>query len=104
MFNAAKEYILELEFNTSDFTTRNTFDIKRNVDNAIRQVSLEVRIPILIVLFFLKIAWLILTLLVFWIPRTVLYEKYRATIRRIPIASSVLILYETIIFMIYFES
>ena len=50
MFNAVLGYILEL--NTRDAPESNFLDIKKNVDYAIGQVSIEVRIPILTILFF----------------------------------------------------
>ena len=104
MFNAVLGYILELELNASDAPERYIFDIKKNVNYAIGQVGIEVRIPILTILFFLNLTWFILTLLFFWVPHKLLYQKYRTIIKRVPIVSSVLALYETIIFMIYFES
>ena len=50
MFNAVLGYILEL--NSGDAPKSNFLDIKRNVDYAIGQVRIEVRIPILTILFF----------------------------------------------------
>ena len=102
MFNAVLGYILEL--NTRDAPESNFLDIKKNVDYAIGQVSIEVRRPILTILFFLKRTWLIVKSTFFWMSEKLLYQKYRSIIKRVPIVSSVLVLYETIVFMIYFES
>ena len=102
MFNAVLGYILEL--NSGDAPKSNFLDIKRNVDYAIGQVRIEVRIPILTILFFLNLTWFIVKSVFFWMSEKLLYQRYRSIIKRIPIVSSVLVLYETIVFMTYFES
>ena len=56
MFNAVLGYILDL--NTGDAPESTFLDIKKNVDYAIGQVSIEVRIPILTILF-LNLTWFI---------------------------------------------
>jgi len=104
MFNAVLGYVTELESNTSDAPSRNIFEVKQNSHDAINQVRFEVKIPLKLTLFLLKFTWFSLRFIFFWVPQNLLYQKYRKVVYNVPIASSVLVLYETIIFMLYFES
>ena len=104
MFHAVLGYVTELESPTSDSPSRNIFEVKQNSHYAINQVRFEVRILIKLTLFLLKFTWFFLRFIFFWVPQNLLYQKYRKVVKNVPIASSALVLYETIIFMLYFES
>ena len=65
MFNAILRYVFELEFNAENMSERNIFNIKKEALYAIKQVRLELRIPIFFVLFLMTTAWVFFRF--FWI-------------------------------------
>ena len=104
MFNAVIEYVIALEQDNITNIKPNNSDMKKLTQYAIQQIRFEIRIAVYVILLIVKFNWFCLQIFVFWMPQKFLYKKYRRFMRKIPIISSVLMLYETLIFMIYFEA
>tara|TARA_B100000780_G_C21126545_1_gene457315 strand:- start:2626 stop:2943 length:318 start_codon:yes stop_codon:yes gene_type:complete len=104
MINAVIEYIVDLDQDIPSISQKKCRDIEEQSKYAIKQIRLEIKLTIILVLFIMKLTWFCLNLFLFWMPRGLVYQKYRRFVNKIPIISSVLMMYETIIFMIYFES
>ncbi len=103
MISAIIQYVIEIDYEEHNITKHRLVNIKRLTRYAITQIRFEVRIAINILLFILSFIWILIKFCFFWIPGKTLYDKYRGFIQKIPIVSSVLMMYETIVFMICFE-
>jgi hypothetical protein len=103
MYIDVLKYIIGIEYKIINITKAEANDIILHAKYAIGQIRFEIRIAIYFILMFIKLSWFCFKYLMFWVPKELRYSKYRQIIQTIPLISSVLILIETIIFMIYFE-
>lgn len=103
MINAIIQYVIEIDHEEYNITRHRLGNIKRLSRYAISQTRFEVRFVLNIIIFILTSVWTLIKFCFFWIPAETLYAKYRSFIQNIPIVSSVLMMYETIVFMICFE-
>lgn len=103
MFYPIHRYISNLNpIKTKGLETGDYKRVRTLSKYAFKQMRVEIKIAVYIVLFILTVGWIAFIVVFFWKPKEILFRKYRQFVQGLPIFSSVLMLYETIIYMIYF--